>query len=627
MTASKPANRYLKSLMVLGVVYGDIGTSPLYALRECFYGPHGTALTRDNILGVLSLIFWSLILVISVKYLVFVLRADNRGEGGILALMGLIHRNRLRRAVGGRNGFVLLLGLFGAALLYGDGVITPAISVLSAFEGLEIAAPALRPYVIPVTIVVLIGLFMIQRRGTAVVGALFGPVVLVWFVVLATLGLVQIVREPSVLAALNPVHGASFFLRNGWPGFLVLGAVFLVVTGGEALYADMGHFGAGPIRRGWFGVALPGLVLNYFGQGALLLQEPGAVVNPFYYLVPRWALPFLIAIATAATIIASQAVISGAYSLTQQAVQLGYSPRLRIVHTSAEQIGQIYIASINWSLMVSTIALVMGFRSSSNLAAAYGIAVTSTMVITTLLLFVAAREIWGWNLFATSALTAVFLAVDLAFLGANMVKIPDGGWFPLAIGSGVYLLMITWNRGRSVLRSRLQQSSIPLQKLLANLEADPPHPIPGTAVYMIGAPDTTPPALVQNLIHNKVLHRQVIFLNVHTEEIPYVPPEERTELKPISNGFCSLKIHYGFMESPNVPAVLRQIKVPGWEIRLAEVTYFMGRETILSTIRPSGMARWREKLFAFMSRNALPATAFFQIPSQQVFEVGAHVEI
>lgn len=624
---SKPASHYLKALTVLGVVYGDIGTSPLYSIRECFYGPHGATLTRDNILGVLSLIFWSLILVISVKYLVFVLRADNRGEGGILALMGLIHRNRLRRAVGGRNGLVLMLGLFGAALLYGDGIITPAISVLSAFEGLEIAAPALRPFVIPVTIIVLIGLFMIQRRGTAVVGALFGPIVLVWFVVLATLGTVQIVREPSVLAALNPVHGASFFLRNGWPGFLVLGAVFLVVTGGEALYADMGHFGAGPIRRGWFGAALPGLALNYFGQGALLLREPGAVVNPFYYLAPRWALPLLIALATAATIIASQAVISGAYSLTQQAVQLGYSPRLRIVHTSAEHIGQIYIASINWSLMVSTIALVISFRSSSNLAAAYGVAVTSTMVITTLLLFVVAREIWGWHLFAASALTGVFLAVDLAFLGANIVKIPDGGWFPLMIGCGIYLLMITWNRGRSVLRSRLRQASIPLPKLLANLEANPPHVIPGTAVYMIGAADTTPPALVQNLIHNKVLHRQVIFLNVHTEEIPYVPAEERIELQPVSNGFFSLKIHYGFMESPNIPAVLRQIKIPGWQISLDEVTYFMGRETILSTIRPSGMARWREKLFAFMSRNALPATAFFQIPSQQVFEVGAHVEI
>ncbi len=611
----------------MGVVYGDIGTSPLYAIRECFYGPHGISLTHDNILGVLSLIFWSLILVISVKYLVVVLRADNRGEGGILALMGLIHRDRLRRTGSGRNGLVVMLGLFGAALLYGDGIITPAISVLSAFEGLEVATPVLQPYIIPVTIAVLIGLFLIQRRGTAVVGGLFGPVVLGWFVVLATLGIVQILRAPAVLAALNPVHGASFFVRNGWHGFLVLGAVFLVVTGGEALYADMGHFGASPIRLGWFGVALPGLVLNYFGQGALLLQEPEAVVNPFYYLVPRWALPFLIAIATAATIIASQAVISGAYSLTRQAVQLGYSPRLRIVHTSAEQVGQIYIPSINWAMMLSTIALVIGFRSSSNLAAAYGIAVTSTMVITTLLIFVVAREIWGWHLFATSVLTAVFLAVDLAFLGANIIKIPDGGWFPLAIGVGGYILMVTWKHGRSVLRSRLRENSIPLQKLLANIQADPPHRIQGTAIYMIGAPGTTPPALVQNLMHNKVLHEQVIFLNVRTEEVPYVPAEERVEVGPIENGFCSVSIQYGFMENPNVPTVLRKIQIPGWEIRLAEITYFLGRETVLSTVRPSGMARWREKLFAFMSRNALPATAFFQIPSRQVFEVGAQVDI
>ena len=625
--SGKPTNRYLATLTLtaMGVVYGDIGTSPLYAIRECFHGPHGIALTRDNVLGVLSLIFWSLVLVISVKYLVFVLRADNRGEGGILALMALIRPDR-PLARGGRRWLVLMLGLFGAALLYGDGMITPAISVLSAFEGLEVATPVLGPYVIPMTVAVLVGLFLFQRRGTAGVGAVFGPVVLLWLVTLATLGIIQIVREPSVLAALSPIPGAAFFVRNGWAGFVVLGAVFLVVTGGEALYADMGHFGARPIRLGWFGVALPGLLLNYFGQGALLLHEPDAVVNPFYHLVPRWALPLLIAIATAAAIIASQAVISGAYSLTRQAVQLGYSPRLRIDHTSSEEIGQIYMPGINWALMLSTIALVLGFGSSSSLAAAYGVAVTSTMVITTLLLFVVARQLWGWSLMAASALTALFLVVDLAFFGANIIKVPHGGWFPLVIGAGIYTLMATWKRGREILRSRLQAQAIPLRMVLEDIEADPPHRVPGTAVYMIGNPDATPPALVHNLAHNKVLHEQVIFLTVLTEEIPYVRESERAEIEPIGAGFYTVKVRYGFMQDPNIPHILRRIRAHGLEIALEATTYFLGRETILATKLP-GMALWRETLFAFMARNALRATAFFRIPPEQVFEVGVQVEI
>ncbi len=607
----------------MGVVYGDIGTSPLYAMRECFHGRHGITLTAANVLGVLSLIVWALALVISVKYLMFVLRADNRGEGGILALLELIRRHRRGKI----SGMLLALGLFGAALLYGDGMITPAISVLSAFEGLEVAAPGLQPYIIPTTIVVLIALFAIQSRGTEAVGRLFGPVVLAWFVVLAVLGVFQIAQEPSVLFALNPLYAIEFFTRNGWLGFWVLGAVFLVVTGGEALYADMGHFGPTPIRLGWFAIAFPALLLNYFGQGALLIHDPAALTNPFYNMVPRGVLPLLIVIATAATIIASQAVISGAYSLTRQAVQLGYSPRLRIDHTSAEQIGQIYLPSINWTLMGSTIALVVGFGSSSNLASAYGIAVTSTMVITTLLLFVVARELWGWSLPLAVAMTSVFLAVDLAFLGANIVKIPSGGWFPLVIGSGIYLLMKTWKRGRAILRTRLQEHTMPLEDLFAMLDRDAPHRIPGTAVFMVGTPDTTPPALIHNLRYNSVLHEQVIFLTVLTEEDPYVPRTERAEVAPLRPGFYSIKMRYGFMENPNVPRALQRLRIPGLEIIPAKTTYFLGHESILSTPKPSGMARWRERLFAFMSRNALPATAFFRIPPDRVFEVGVQVDI
>lgn len=626
-TAQEPTDRPLGALTLaaMGVVYGDIGTSPLYAIRECFHGPHAIALTHDNVLGILSLIFWSLVLVISIKYLAFVLRADNRGEGGILALMALIHPDRPPER-GGRRWLVLMLGLFGAALLYGDGMITPAISVLSAFEGLHIATPALGPYVIPITIVVLIALFAFQRRGTAGVGVVFGPVVVVWLATLAVLGVAQIVRAPSVLAAISPVPGAAFFVRNGWSGFLVLGTVFLVVTGGEALYADMGHFGARPIRLGWFAAALPALLLNYFGQGALLLRTPEAVVNPFYHLVPRSALVFLIAIATAATIIASQAVISGAFSLTRQAVQLGYCPRLRIDHTSPSEIGQIYMPGVNWALMLSTIALVIGFGSSSSLAAAYGVAVTSTMVITTLLLFVVARQQWGWGLLPTAALTGLFLIVDLAFFGANIVKVPHGGWFPLVIGAAIYTLMSTWQRGRTVLAGRLLAEALPLRMVLEDIEADPPHRVPGTAVYMVSTPDTTPHALLHNLAHNKVLHEQVIFLCVLTEEIPYVRGSERLAMDPVGEGLYAVTVRYGFMQDPDIPLVLRLLAAHGLEVTLEATTYFLGRETILATERP-GMARWRETLFSFMSRNALRATAFFRIPPDQVFEVGVEVEM
>lgn len=624
---SPPSGRYLASLTLaaMGVVYGDIGTSPLYAIQQAFHGPHAMELTRENVLGVLSLIAWSLVIVISIKYLMFVLRADNRGEGGILALMALIGPER---AAGGRRRawLVMAFGLFGAALMYGDGMITPAISVLSAFEGLEVATPVLQPFVIPVTIAVLIGLFAFQRRGTAGVGAVFGPVVVVWFVTLAVLGSLQIGREPAVLAALNPLHGAAFFARNGWAGFLVLGAVFLVVTGGEALYADMGHFGRRPIRLGWFAAALPALLLNYFGQGALLLRQPDAAVNPFYNLAPRWALPVVIVIASAATVIASQAVISGAFSLTRQAIQLGYSPRMRIEHTSSEEIGQIYLPAVNWGLMAATVTLVIGFGSASNLAAAYGVAVSGEMVLTTFLLFIVSRQVWGWSLPAAAALIAAFGVVDIAFLGANAIKIPQGGWFPLAVAAGIFTVLSTWKRGREILARRLLERSVPLKVLLGDIAADPPTRVPGTAVFMVRTPETTPPALVHNLAHNKVLHEKVVFLSVVTEEVPYVLLSERIRVEALGKGFYSVIVRYGFMQDPNIPFILEQLHEHGVDVKLEATTFFLGRETLIPTERP-GMARWREKLFGFLSRNAARATAFFRIPADQVFEVGVQVEL
>ncbi|MGH7699288.1 MAG: potassium transporter Kup [Gemmatimonadales bacterium] len=623
----RPTGRYLAllSLAALGVVYGDIGTSPLYAIREAFHGAHSVAPTATNVLGVLSLIFWSLVLVISVKYLAFVMRADNKGEGGILALLALIQRGRASRKRTPRR-IIAVLGLFGAALMYGDSVLTPAISVLSAVEGLQVATPALAPWVIPLTVLILVGLFLLQKRGTAGVGALFGPVMIVWFVTLAVLGTLAIAREPSVLAAVSPHHAVVFFLENAGRGFLVLGAVFLVVTGGEALYADMGHFGVRPIRLAWFGLALPGLLLNYFGQGALVLRDATAVVSPFYRLAPAWGVYPLIALATAAAIIASQAVISGAFSLTRQAVQLGYSPRVKIEHTSSREMGQIYIPGINWALLVVTIALVLGFRTSSNIAAAYGVAVSSEMVITTVLLYILSREVWGWSHAKAGALAAFFLTIDLAFLGANALKIPQGGWFPLAVGAAVYTLMTTWQRGRQILAKRMQERTVPLKLLLADLAAEPPIRVPGTAIFMYGTSDGTPPALVHNLAHNKVLHEKIVFLTVVTEEVPHVPPAERVTVKRLSKGFNQVTARYGFMEDPDINEILDACRAKGLDINIEGSTFFLGRETLIATDRP-GMAQWRERLFSFMSRNALRATAFFKIPPNQVFEVGAQVEL
>jgi KUP system potassium uptake protein len=608
------------ALGALGVVYGDIGTSPLYALRECFLGSHSVEPTRLNVLGVMSLIFWSLIIVISIKYLVFVMRADNRGEGGILALMALIRTD-------GRRGWILVaLGLFGAALLYGDGMITPAISVLSAVEGLEVATTFFNPYIIPITIAILVGLFVIQSRGTEGIGKLFGPVMMVWFATLAILGVRWIIREPAVLAAVNPAYAIRFFAHNGVQGFLVLGSVFLVVTGGEALYADMGHFGRRPIRIAWFTLVLPSLMLNYFGQCALLLNAPKDVQHPFYSMAPSWALYPLVILATVATVIASQAVISGAFSLTRQAVQLGYSPRFEIVQTSDEAIGQIYIPAVNWVLMIATIGLVLGFRESTNLAAAYGIAVTTTMVITTVLAFVVEREVWGWGTLAAGTLTASFLVLDLSYFGANVVKIPHGGWFPLVVAGLIYLLMATWKLGRKILADRLREEALPLEDFVRNIKPDSPPRVPGTAVFLTTNPAGTPTTLLHNLKHNKVLHETVVLMTVITEEVPWVSPEDRVEVESLDKGVYRLTARYGFTQDPRAQDVLDCAREDGLFLDMMKTTFFLGRETLIPSSRP-GMYRWQKRLFALMSRNAQRFTDFFRIPPNRVVELGMQVSL
>ena len=623
---ASPKGRYLArlSLAALGIVYGDIGTSPLYALRESFTAEHGVAATPANVLGVLSLIFWSLIVIISIKYLVFVLRADNRGEGGILALTSLVTPVGALR--GGRR-VLILLGLFATALLYGDGMITPAISVLSAVEGLSVATPFFDPYVIPITIVILISLFSVQKMGTGGVGKIFGPVTLVWFFTLALLGIPHILQQPQVLGAISPLHAVQFFRNNGRGSFLVLGSVFLVVTGGEALYADMGHFGPKPIRLAWFTLVLPALLLNYFGQGALLLGDPSAVENPFFRMAPSWALYPVVLIATAATVIASQALISGSYSLTMQAVQLGYSPRVAIEHTSAEERGQIYVPAVNFVLMIACIGLVLGFRSSSRLASAYGVAVTTTMVVTSILFCALARERWKWSWPATILLGGSFLAVDLAFWGANLLKIAHGGWFPLLVGAIIFIILTTWKTGRQVLNQRIFHRVLPRDLFLKSMQSHPPLKVPGTAVYMYNDPRGSPPALLHNLKHNKVLHDQVVFLSVATEEVPFVPVAQRSTVEPLAPGFWQVVLHYGFMEDADVPKGLATIKVEGLHFKHMETTYFLGRETLISSKTTRGMAIWREKLFSAMSRNARPASSFFRLPPNRVVELGAQVEL
>jgi len=616
---------YLAALALgaLGVVYGDIGTSPLYAIRECFHGEYGVPPTPEHVVGVLSLVLWSLIIVISVKYLIFVMRADNRGEGGILALVALaVPRDT---APQGPAWGLALLGVFGASLLYGDGMITPAISVLSAVEGLELATPALTRFVVPLTVAILVALFALQSRGTGSVGKLFGPVMVLWFLIIGVLGVGGITQDPSVLQAIAPWHAVQFMAEKGGLGLIVLASVFLVVTGGEALYADMGHFGRRPIRIAWFGLVLPALLLNYFGQGALVLDDPAAASNPFYRLAPDWALLPLIALATVATVIASQALISGAFSLTHQAIQLGYSPRLPVNHTSARESGQIYVAPVNWALMIASSALVVGFGSSANLAAAYGMAVTATMLITTLLLCVVARRRWGWG-WQTYALGAALLPVDVAFFGANLLKLDDGGWFSLLVAAIGFTLMSTWKRGRAVLRERLEETGLPLELFLPDLETTKLPRVPGAAVFLSGDPQGTPLALLHNVKHNKVVHEQNVLLTLTTEDVPYVPDYERATLKPLGHGFFRVIAHHGFMDLPDVPKLLRSVRCAALPIDLERTSYFLGRERLIPAGR-SGMARWREWLFAVMSQNAQSATTFFRIPPNQVVELGAQVEL
>ena len=623
----EPSGKRLVSLalLALGIVYGDIGTSPLYALRECFYGTHPVAVTEANVYGILSLIFWSLVIVVTIKYHVYVLRFDNRGEGGILALMGLIRRDTARQAA--IRTALLVIGVFGASLLYGDGMITPAISVLSAIEGLEVATPFFKPYVIPITIVILIVLFFFQRRGTAGVGAVFGPIMILWFVTLAITGIRGILLEPSVLFAINPIHAVRFFLLNGMHGFLVLGAVFLVATGGEALYADLGHFGERAIQIDWFSIVGASLVLQYFGQGALLLRQPSAAHNPFYLLSPTWTLYPMVFLATIATIIASQAIISGVFSLTRQAIQLGYLPRMQIVHTSSAEIGQIYMPAVNWAVMFATIALVLGFRTSSNLAAAYGVAVSTTMIITTILAGFVARDLRGWSAAAAVAVTIGFLGPDLAFLGANYFKVAQGGWFPLLVGAVMFTLMTTWRRGRQILNSRLREGALSPELFVTSLRTRPPVRVPGSAVFMHRTSEVIPPALLHSLKHYKALHRQVILLTIIIEEVAHLRDEERLKTDDLGEGIYRVTGRYGYMEEPDVPALLERVaKERNLKIEPMDTTYFLGRETLIVTERPSGMATWREKIFASMMRNAENAARFFRLPPNRVVELGAQIE-
>ncbi len=618
------------ALGALGVVYGDIGTSPLYALRECFLGEHPIEISPDNVLGVLSLIFWALTVVISIKYLGFVMRADNSGEGGILALLSLIKAGEADRSAPRPRFLLLLAGLFGAALLYGDGVLTPSISVLSAVEGLGVVTDRFNSFIVPITLGILVSLFSVQYRGTAGIGAVFGPMMLAWFAILAALGLSQLLSEHgdhvSVLAAADPRRALGFLWHHGWHGFLVLGSVVLVITGGEALYADMGHFGARPIRLAWTAVVFPALLLNYFGQGVLLLEHGAELRHPFFEMAPTWGLAPLVVLATFATIIASQALISGAFSLTQQAVQLGYVPRFTIVHTSDTELGQIYVPAVNKALMVLCLIVVLMFRESSRLADAYGLAVTATMAVTTFLFYAFLREKWQWSRLAAGALCSVFLVFDLAFLGPNLLKITHGGWFPLAIAGVIFTVMTTWKRGRAELSRVLAKGRLPIGLFLADLERNPVQRVPGTAVFMTSNPDGIPMVLLHHVKHNKVLHERVVLLSVATARRPEVPQDERVEVAELGRGFYRVLARYGFMQAPNVPEILQACRPRGLAVAPDEATFFLGRETLLPT-GESGLPGWRKALFSFLSRNAPSATAFYGIPPNRVIELGAQFEI
>jgi KUP system potassium uptake protein len=612
------------SLGALGVVYGDIGTSPLYAMKECFAAPHGTAVTEHNVLGILSLFFWALTIVIVVKYLTFVMRADNRGEGGTFALIALLDPKRAQQTRSG--ALLILLGLFGASLLSGEGIITPAVSVLGAVEGLKEATDAFEPFVVPLSVAIIFGLFVIQKRGTGGVGAIFGPAMLVWFGTIAAIGMRWILKRPDVLHAVNPAYAVEFMRHHKGHGFLVLGSVVLCFTGGEALYADMGHFGKGPIRIAWYVAVFPSLLLNYFGQGALLLEK-GAVAHSFFGLVDGWLRFPLAGIATVAAVIASQALISGSFSLARAAVQLGFFPRVKIVHTSGTSEGQIYVPEVNWGLAVACIALVLGFGSSSKLAAAYGIAVTGTMSITSILFFSVARGRWKWSVLTAGPLVALFLAVDLSFFSANLVKIAHGGWVPLAIGSVVFTVMTTWRRGRELLGKAFLAQTLPLEMFMEDIERRKPPRVSGTAVFMTSNPKGAPPVLLHHFKHNKMLHEQVILLSIATQHVPEVPLSERIrEINDIGHGFWQVSASYGFMQTPNVLEVLDNCGLKGLVTNKNDTSFFLGRETLILTSNRS-LALWRKWLFSYLSRNARPANAFFQIPPNRVVELGTQIEL
>jgi KUP system potassium uptake protein len=613
------------TLTALGVVYGDIGTSPLYTVKEAFGPAHGLVLTPENVYGILSLILWAIVLVVVIKYLVFILRADNDGEGGVLALLALVQQRERRAGDRRLRSILVILGVFGTALLYGDGIITPAISVLGAMEGLEVVTPALEPFVVVITIAILLGLFLVQRFGTAKVGAAFGPITLVWFLTIGILGAMEIAREPHILAAADPRHAIRFFLNQRFVGFVALGAVFLAVTGAEALYADMGHFGRKPIRIAFFWLVLPALLTNYFGQGALLLRNPAAVTNPFYLLAPGWFLYPLLLIATLAAIVASQALISGVFSLAQQAVQLGFSPRLSIVHTSEKESGQVYVPEINTALMIGTLLVVITFRSSGALGAAYGIAVTGTMAITTILFAVVARRRWKWPLWSVALLTVFFLTFDLAFLSANALKIQHGGWVPLLLALAVLTLMTTWKTGRGYVSAIMRRSGLPLDLFLGQLEQHPPHRVSGLAVFLTSTTDNVPVVLLHHLKHNKVLHEKVVLLSIEAVDVPRVAQAERATVTVHEHGFYRIIGRYGFMESPSVPEVLASVSASGLVFEPARTSYYLGHERLLPTGK-SPMARWRKKLFIFIGRNARSAADFFGLPPNRVVELGAQIE-
>jgi KUP system potassium uptake protein len=617
------------TLTALGVVYGDIGTSPLYALRESFYGSHSVPPSHENVLGVLSFVLYALILIIAIKYIVVVMRADNQGEGGILTLTALIPgRNGARegtRGVALGRPILIGLGIWGAALLYGEGMITPAISILGAVEGLSVATPVFTRWVVPISVAILIGLFVIQQHGTDRVGKLFGPVMTVWFVTIALVGVTWIIRAPQVLGAIDPRHGIVFFHEHGWHGFTVLGTVFLVVTGGEALYADMGHFGKRPIRIAWFGMVLPALLLNYFGQGALLIVNEQAT-QPFFMMVPSWALLPYVALSTSAAVIASQALISGAFSVTRQAIQLGYMPRLDVEHTSAREMGQIYVPQVNWGLMICTIAIVIAFGSSSRLSAAYGMGVAMAMIITTILLHVVMTERWHWPTPLAYSVTALFAAIDVSFFAANLLKLPQGGWVSLFIALLLFTAMTTWKTGRRLVAERLTARAFPLEDFVSAIAATPPTRVPGTAVFMTAQPRGTPPALAHNLRYNKILHEHVVVLTVTTAPVPYVAPKDQLTVQHYGYGIYNVRAQYGFMQDPNVPEALGMARDQGVEVDPDDMIYFLGRETIIVTER-AGMAMWREKLFVLMARNAVRATAFFRLPPERVVELGVQVEM